>query len=285
MTESLRMRQMRRDELDVLVDWAAAEGWNPGKHDAGIFWDTDPEGFIAAEVDGELIGGGSIVSYGGRFGFMGFFIVKPAWRGRGLGTTLWNFRKDRLLSRLTEPRVIGMDGVFDMQPFYAKGGFEFAYRDLRYEGTGKAAELADSLVDARELPFEQLRKYDSAHFPAPRRVFLEHWVNQPESRALAAMKDGRLRGYGVVRPCGRGFKIGPLFAADRSVAEDLFRGLGDHARGEPLFLDTPEINPDALALARDHGMREVFGCARMYLGPAPDLPLQEIFGVTTFELG
>ncbi len=40
-----------------------------------------------------------------------------------------------------------------------------------------------------------------------------------------------------------------------------------------------------MALVRAHGMREVFGCARMYLGPPPDLPGAEIFGVTTFELG
>ncbi len=47
----LLIRSMRREELDVLVDWAAAEGWNPGLHDAGIFWTTDPGGFIAAKVE------------------------------------------------------------------------------------------------------------------------------------------------------------------------------------------------------------------------------------------
>jgi Acetyltransferase (GNAT) domain len=94
-----------------------------------------------------------------------------------------------------------------------------------------------------------------------------------------------VRGYGVARPCRRGFKIGPLFAADAGVADDLLRGLGDHARGMPLVLDVPEVNPAALALARGHGMREVFGCVRMYLGPPPELPDDEIFGVTTFELG
>jgi hypothetical protein len=40
-----------------------------------------------------------------------------------------------------------------------------------------------------------------------------------------------------------------------------------------------------MALAQRHGMREVFGCARMYFGPKPVLPEAGIFGVTTFELG
>ena len=85
MNAELVIRQMTRAELDTLVEWAAAEGWNPGLDDAQIFWDTDPDAFIAAELAGELIGGGSIVAYGGRFGFMGFFIIRPDHRGQGLG--------------------------------------------------------------------------------------------------------------------------------------------------------------------------------------------------------
>jgi Acetyltransferase (GNAT) domain len=69
------------------------------------------------------------------------------------------------------------------------------------------------------------------------------------------------------------------------MAEALFRGLADLAPGAPIFLDVPENNPQAMALAQRHGMGEVFGCARMYFGPPPVLPLAEIFGVTTFELG
>ncbi len=281
----LVVRAMRRDELDVLVGWAAAEGWNPGLGDADVFWATDPDGFVAAEVDGELVGGGSIVSYAGRFGFMGFFIVAPPWRGRGLGARLWEWRRLALLRRLRPGAAIGMDGVFAMQPFYERGGFRLAGRDLRFEGTGAAAGVPAGLVDAREVPFDELVAYDAAHFPAPRAAFLERWIAQPGARALAAPGGRGVRGLGVVRPCRRGFKVGPLFAADPALAEDLLRGLGDHAAGQPLFLDVPEDNRAAMDMAARHGMTEVFGCARMYLGPPPVLPVEEVFGVTTFELG
>jgi GNAT superfamily N-acetyltransferase len=285
MSADLRMRPMRRDELDIVVEWAADEGWNPGLHDADVFWATDPEGFVAAEADGELVGGGSIVSYDGRFGFMGLFIVAPAHRGRGVGRRLWIHRRDALRARLAPGAAIGMDGVFEMQPFYARGGFVAAGRDLRFEGVGSAAAVPAGLVDAREVPFPALLDYDSAHFPAPRPRFLERWIAPPGGRALAALDGGEVRGYGVIRPCRRGFKIGPLFAAGAGIAEDLFRGLAGHAPGAPVSLDAPECNREALALARRHGMSEVFGCARMYLGPRPPLPGGEIFGVTTFELG
>ncbi|MFZ2140745.1 MAG: GNAT family N-acetyltransferase [Xanthobacteraceae bacterium] len=285
MVPDLAIREMRRAELDTLVEWAADEGWNPGSNDAQIFWDTDPQGFVAAEQGGELIGGGSIVSYGGRFGFMGLFVIRPDQRRQRLGEQLWFHRRDLLISRLQAPAVIGMDGVFNMQGFYARGGFAFCNRDLRFAGVGAAAPHAKALVDLGAVPFAEISRYDAVHFPAPREQFLKAWINQSGSRALGAVQDGALRGYGVIRPCRQGFKIGPLFAADAEIADVLFRGLGDIAPGEPIFLDVSENNPQAVALARRHGLREVFGCARMYYGPPPVLPYGEIFGVTTFELG
>lgn len=285
MGDDLLIRPMRRDELDVLVGWAADEGWNPGLHDAGLFWETDPAGFLAAETGGEMVGGGSTVSYAGRFGFMGFFIVARAHRGRGLGRRLWEHRRRALLARLEPGASIGMDGVFAMQPFYERGGFVAAGRDLRFEGVGEAAPVPAGLLDARRVPFDELCAYDSGRFPAPRPDFLRRWIAQPGSLALAAVTGGEVRGYGVARPCRRGVKVGPLFAADRDAAERLLTGLGTLAPGEPLVLDVPEGNAAAMGMVGDRGMAEVFGCARMYLGPRPALPEGEVFGVTTFELG
>jgi hypothetical protein len=46
-----------------------------------------------------MIGGGTFISYDGKFGFMVLFIVKPEFRSAGAGTPLWFYRRDRLLSR------------------------------------------------------------------------------------------------------------------------------------------------------------------------------------------
>lgn len=282
---NLVIRNMQRAELDRLVDWAAGEGWNPGLSDADIFWQTDPEAFIAAELDGKLVGGGSIVSYSGHYGFMGFFIIHPDYRGRGLGNRLWHERLKRLRGRLKEPAVIGMDGVFDMQPYYAKGGFCFAGRDLRFEGTGEPFPALDDVLNLEDVPFTEVEAYDHAHFPAPRSEFLKSWISQPGSFSKAIMLDGKLAGFGVIRPCRTGYKIGPLFADNADFADALFRALVSQVPGEPVYLDVPEGNPAALELAHRYNMGEVFGCAKMYFGPAPKLPEHEIFGITTFELG
>ncbi len=38
-------------------------------------------------------------------------------------------------------------------------------------------------------------------------------------------------------------KIGPLFADNEHIAEILFSALKSHVPGEPVFFDTPEVNP------------------------------------------
>jgi ribosomal protein S18 acetylase RimI-like enzyme len=99
------------------------------------------------------------------------------------------------------------------------------------------------------------------------------------------IRDGQLAGYGVIRKCRRGRKIGPLTASDETAAESLFAALAAEAPGEPIFLDVPEANPAAVALARRYGMTPVFETARMYNRGIPHVALGRVFGVTTFELG
>jgi GNAT superfamily N-acetyltransferase len=290
MTDALVIRTMARPEVDELVGWAAGEGWNPGLHDAALFWATDPDAFIAADLDGRLIGGGAITSYDGEFGFMGFFIVRPEFRGQGLGNTIWHARRERLLARLRSGASIGMDGVFAMQDYYAKGGFVFSHRDIRFRAEIPDPPVPlrannDGIVPLAEVPFDQILAYDRTCFPAPRAAFLTGWIAQPDSLALGVRRAGKLSGYGVVRRCQEGCKIGPLFADDGHAARALYAHLAGFAAGGPLFLDAPENNPAALALVHHHQLTEVFGCARMYLGRPPALAHQRIFGVTTFELG
>jgi GNAT superfamily N-acetyltransferase len=282
---------MTRVEVDELVGWAAREGWNPGLHDADLFWATDPAAFIAADLDGELIGGGAITSYNGEFGFMGFFIVRPEYRGRGLGNALWQARRERLLTRLRPGSSIGLDGVFAMQSYYAAGGFVFSHRNMRFRAE-IPSRTATSPVDDEEdivplaaVAFDQVLEYDRACFPASRPTFLRGWISQPDALALGCRRDGSLSGYGVVRRCGEGCKIGPLFADDAFAAKALYAQLAQFAAGGPLYLDAPENNAAAMEFVREQRMTEVFGCARMYLGHPPVLAHERIFGVTTFELG
>ncbi|WP_164918575.1 hypothetical protein [Photobacterium chitinilyticum] len=83
-----------------------------------------------------------------------------------------------------------------------------------------------------------------------------------------------------------GYKVGPLFADSAELAELLFRALKAEIKPTDLiYLNVPEVNGCAVALAEKYNMNTVFKTARMYTGQFPDLPLDRTFGATTFELG
>ena len=273
------VRRMTAADLELALDWAAAEGWNPGLHDAHCFYAADPDGFFLGELDGVPVGSISAVRYGPGFGFLGLYIVKPERRGQGFGLALWRTALDRLADC-----VAGLDGVVAQQENYRKSGFELAFRTIRQRREG-GGEAPAGLTDLRAIPAQEIARYDGRAFPAPRRAFLEAWIGQPQAVALGAKDGTRLKGYGVLRPCREGFKIGPLFADDERTADRLLAALMAGAPGAPVFLDTPEANPAAVALAARFGMTSVFETARMYRNGAPEMRLDRCFGLTTFELG
>ena len=279
-----KIRPMTRADLDLAVAWAAAEGWNPGLHDAEAFFATDPEGFLIGELDGAPVSCVSAVRYPENFAFLGFYIVRPAHRGKGLGIAIWKAAMRRL-----EGYNIGLDGVLDQQANYRRSGFVFQYSNARFAGLGGGALLPDlpalGLTRVEELDPAALAAFDRAHFAVARAAFLSHWLQQPAGAALAKLEDGEIAGYGVIRACRQGHKIGPLFAKDIRVADALFTGLRATVAGAEIFLDVPLVNPAALALAESHGLTQVFETARMYTRGDPGLPHARIFGVTSFELG
>lgn len=279
--DDFRIKPMRPDEIPMAVNWAAAEGWNPGLADAACFAAPDPQGFLIGELDGEPAATVSCVNYGANFAFLGFYIVRADLRGRGFGLRIWNAAIAH-----AGPRVIGLDGVVAQQQNYRKSGFELAYANVRYGGIVAAPDAPQvGVVRLNEVPFADVEAYDATVFPAPRPAFLRAWIGAPGHLGRALVRDRRLAGWGVIRPCRNGRKIGPLVADDRATAEAVLSALLAGAGSGEIFLDVPAINRDAVSLAQDLGLAPVFETARMYTGAVPPLRLGRIFGVTTFELG
>ncbi len=276
------IRNMTRNDIKIAIDWAAIEGWNPGLYDAECFYSADPNGFFIGEINNEPIATISAVKYGDTFGFIGFYIVKPEYRGQGYGIQIWNAAMNYL-----HDQNVGLGGVISQQDNYKKSGFKLAYRNIRYEGiSGGQLFKNEQIVKLSDIPFEIIDSYDSQFFPDNRSTFTKSWVRQPKSNALCILRDHKLLGYGVIRKCLNGYKIGPLFSNNFKFAESLFLALTSSIKpSEPIYLDTPEINQEAVALAESHDMKPVFETARMYTVKSPELPLNQVFGVTSFELG
>src|SRR5262245_52787924 len=117
-TREYGIRTMTSGEIDFAIDLAAAEGWNPGLHDAANFHAADPAGFLVGVLDGEPTACISAVSYDGSFGFIGLYIVAPRHRGKGHGLAIWNAAMQRLAGH-----TVGLDGVVAQQENYRRSGF------------------------------------------------------------------------------------------------------------------------------------------------------------------
>ena len=276
----LRIRAMAPDEIAIAADWAAAEGWNPGLADAACFATVDAGGFLIGELDGAPAATISCVNYDDRFAFLGFYIVRPDLRGRGYGLRIWNAAVDH-----AGGRTIGLDGVVAQQENYKKSGFRLAYANVRYGGRVPAGATPAGIIPLANVSFASVEADDATVFPAPRPAFLRAWIDTSGHIGRALVRDGKLAAWGVIRPCRTGWKIGPLVADDRAAAEAVFTALVSAAGGGEVFLDVPDVNREAVALAQSHGLAPVFETARMYTGPIRPLRLERVFGVTTFELG
>ncbi|MDI4666421.1 GNAT family N-acetyltransferase [Xanthobacter autotrophicus] len=279
MTATTTIRTLDPAEVETVVDWAAREGWNPGLADAAAFLAQDKGAFRGLFRDGALASVISATAYAGGFTFVGFYICRPDLRGQGLGLALWQETFAGLQG------TVGLDGVLAQQDNYARSGFGLAHRNIRYGGTAPAGAPDLRVVDIAPAYLAGVAALDTACFGFARPDFLKAWLAPPFGRACAFLVDGAVRGYGVIRRCREGHKVGPLFADDAKGAAALFGTLVATAQGGPVFLDVPEPHAAARALAEGAGLTPVFETARMYRGPAPDLPLGWIFGITTFELG
>ena len=283
MTEKkFEIKTMTRKELDIAVDWARQEGWNPGLYDADAFYAQDPNGFFIGYLDNEPIATISAVKYGNSYAFGGFYIVKKEYRGSGYGMEMFKKAMDYV-----KDMNVGGDGVVENLEKYATVGFQLAHMNARYGGYGSGTNtIAPNVAKLSEVPFETVAAYDDVCFGVPRREFLKLWITQPESRAFGYIQEGKLMGHGMIRKCFTGYKIGPLFADNTEIAQALFNALvGQIDKNTEVFFDTPECNPDAVKIATDYGMKKVFATGRVYSKGQPNFPLEKWYGVTTFELG
>lgn len=190
----------------------------------------------------------------------------------------------------------------EQQANYQKWGFEVEYDNLRFGGvldtTGSdEADVSDcdgdddsGIVIVNGVGTELMEKvvaFDRAHFPATRTNFLHAWLTASQHVLRIALESGTIKGYGVLRPSQEGFRVGPLFADSDDVAERLLQSLGAAAipPRSSICVDVPEPNINALQLFRRMGLSHLWSTGRMYRGKSPELPLKNIYGITTLELG
>jgi hypothetical protein len=280
MTAIVGIKQMLLQEMPFAINAAESEGWNPGLYDADAFYHTDPTGFLIAKLEGEAVGCISAVAYNDQYGFVGFYIVVPECRGKGYGIALGK----AALGNLGD-RNIGLDGVLEKQAIYKNyWGFSYAYKNIRFQGKAGIRKIV-STPPIAGVDFNKLVRYDHEVFLFPRVEFLRRWLFQADSFGYYLENEDTVLGYGILRKCVTGYKVGPLFADNEAIAVEILEALLSNIPGQFFYLDIPEPNTEAIKIAEQFNMQKVFETARMYSKEIPNVPLHKVFGITSFELG
>ncbi|MEU2787943.1 GNAT family N-acetyltransferase [Streptomyces sp. NPDC007100] len=276
------VRPATLEEWHQVAEWAAEEGWNPGRGDTACFHPTDPDGFFTGRLDGRLVSAVSVVNYSPEYAFLGYYLVHPEYRGRGLGLATW-----RAAVPHAGDRVVGLDAVPAQEATYRRSGFTTAYRTTRYRGRpARPGTPAVPVVPVGAGHLDEIAAYDRQCFPADRRPFLGRWLTAPGHHAYAQLRDGRVAGYGVIRAARDGMRLGPLFADTSRGAEALFDALTAHlGPGETVSLDIPDPHHSARSLARSRGLEPDSHTMRMYTGSAGPARPERGYAVTSLELG
>ena len=272
-------RIARPDDLCRILDWAAAEGWNPGLDDAPAFHAADPDGVFVAEIAGAPVAAISVVNHCDRLAFLGLYICHPDHRGRGIGFALWT----RALEH-AGTRTVGLDGVAAQEGNYAKSGFVRLGATRRFEGRPEAAEAAD-VRPFRPDDQERIEALDTAANGFDRPAFLSAWLERTEHRRTLVLHDATgPTGFVTARRCRDGVKLGPIVAPDAEAALVLIRAAAAAMPEAPVIVDLPSANTALSDRLGGLGFVETFATARMYRG-APPKATARLQAIATMELG
>lgn len=275
----MKLRVAKPEEMDIILGWAAKEGWNPGLADAHVFLSSDPKGFFVAENKSDIVAAISVVNHSEDMAFLGLYLCRPDFRGQGIGYALWQHALAH-----AEGRTVGLDGVAEQQANYAKSGFIRSGSSIRFEGQ-MPQEPDPRVRAARSDDLPRLIELDTTANGYPRPDFLTGWISATETRRTVAFEaSGYCTGFATVRRCQSGVKIGPIVADNTSDVLALAGAAVAELPSETVIIDVPSENADLCSALQDLGFVETFATARMYRGAAPASGSNRQ-AIATMELG
>lgn len=266
-------------DLEMVLGWAADEGWNPGLDDAAAFHAADPGGFFLARMGEVPVAAVSVVNHSGSQAFLGLYLAHPEWRGRGIGFATWNHALGH-----AGPRSIGLDGVPAQEANYRASGFVRVGASLRHVGRLPGADTPE--IRAFEAcDHKHLARLDEAANGFTRARFTAAWLTETETRATRVLlQDGEIIGFATWRACREGTKIGPVIAPNTESALALIADIAALRPLGPLIVDLPELNVPLRRALEAQGFEVPFTTARMYRGAHPE-PGPSLQAIATMELG
>ncbi|XBO41188.1 GNAT family N-acetyltransferase [Alsobacter sp. KACC 23698] len=226
-------------------------------------------GLAASDEIGRVLSTAMWFTHGEDFATMGMLITSPRLQTHGAGRWLM----EHVIAQ-TAPRRLGLNATRAAQPLYRSMGFKD--EATVYQCQGEARLTADvkprgMLRPIAPADMDAIAALDRVAFGADRRRLLDLLAGM--SQGLVLERDGAVVGYGLCRPFGRGYVVGPLVATtDEDAVALAAPHIAAHA-GSFVRLDTrSEAGPFAELLVRA-GLPVFDTVTTMSLASSPWLPV------------
>ena len=289
-----------KEILRVVSEKRVLQGFRPGALDHECYFAADENGFFIGELGGQPISSVSVVKHTNGVAFIGQFLVQEEHRSRGYGLKTWQMALE--MASLQKDCNLGLDALSGTENMYEKSGFKSAWCVRRVEYAASEGALALKFFQPVEIhlpsnvQFHEIVEYDASIYGFSREKFLQKWLYAPNSHSYVATdEEGKVSGYVVVRTTlkqDEGWKIGPLFANDPSIARSLYKAVFDRLYSDDenakVSADVPygqNTNQQAVQFVEEIPSTTILKCTRMYTRGVPtNFHLEKIYGHTALEI-
>lgn len=238
---------MKPTDFKEINQWCINEGWNLGISDSETYYNIDPSGHFILKSD-EIMASISLIKHSNHFFTLGPFIVKPSYRQQGVGVVLWDYALARMKDEAPNA-LIALYAVASQVTRYQKSGFikQFVNQRWYLKPSELNVPLHQQCVPITPENIRAVSLYDEHHYFTNREFIFTDMLKKPNIKGLAYMVDNKIKGFGIIRPCVHGFRLGTLVADSKNIAESLILCLQNYSKGEPVFIDVPEQNLEGIS--------------------------------------
>lgn len=255
----VRLREMTTGDVATAHRLSREAGWNQTEAEWRLLLELNPGRFVAATVDGRVVGTGGAACYDAELAWVCMILVEPQWRGCGVGRRL----VEDVLDRVGDVARVGLDATPAGRPVYLRLGFEEAFPLVRM--AAPATETARAPGDATPMRAEDLEavlRMDREVFGADRAAVLR-WAFV-RSGAWWLQVAGEAAAYGFLRDGQHSRHLGPIVARDVESATAVVTAALAAGDGRPLLVDVPARAANWREALEGLGFREQRALLRMF---------------------
>jgi len=288
----VRIRQLKRQDLDFVHESTQREQWGHTKRDVERCFVYEPDGCFVAEHASQKVGHVFTINYG-ELGWIGLLIVNPEHRGKGVGTLLMEKAIHYLGEKGT--KTIGLDAVGKAVPVYQRFGFKKAYDSLRFRKQQLEKEKQETFTTTNIRPLKKddlktVAEFDSKIFGANRTRVLQALYNDFEKQCWIAKRNHKILGYIINRKDENVYRIGPWVCRPKHLetAKALLEVCMNAAEEDAveMYVGVLATNLDAVELVESLGFSQTPKSVRMFMGtPTQTADAMGIYGIAAPEIG